>query len=100
MAALESSAKLRIVAPPLPMIAPQSGVGTSSRSCVLFPSRASMDSATACANMAHPALRTAVPCRPTLPGQPLRGGACSAPLCCVLACMHPLWCMGKPVETL
>ena len=58
MAALESSAKLRMVAPPLPMIAPHSGVGTSSRSIVLFPSRASMDSATACAHGA-PAVSTA-----------------------------------------
>lgn len=49
MAAWESSAKLRMVAPPLPMIEPHSGVGTSSRSCGLFPSRAIMVSATACA---------------------------------------------------
>ena len=45
--ALESSEKLRIVAPPLPMIVPQSAAGTSMRSCVEVPSRASIDSATA-----------------------------------------------------
>ena len=48
MAAWESSAKLRMVAPPLPMMDPHSGVGTSSRSCGLFPSRAIIVSATAC----------------------------------------------------
>jgi hypothetical protein len=48
MAAWESSAKLRMVAPPLPMMVPHRGVGTNNLSCMLFPSRASIDSATAC----------------------------------------------------